>query len=231
MSQRRQNTSVPMYDIFQRGLTRGSASLPFDPEKHYFYVEHPVEGWRVYLRSACFIHEMPKEDQQCIDPTRFLVVHRIGAKAGERAWEMPKGQMEGKDALRAGGSIRGLLEQNVRREVAEESHLKRIRGLRYTGMCYQNREADYPPNHVFQYHIFQALAEPGVVERAQKEFEWLRAHPAAFRRLRRDKREKDDVQWYEPGKMRLSSRWSPGIIAMYIAAQKQVAAEENRGKE
>jgi ADP-ribose pyrophosphatase YjhB (NUDIX family) len=218
-----------VYDIFQKGLIRGSASLPFDPEKHYFYVEHPTEGWRVYLRSACFIHEIPKEGDRCIDPTRFLVVHRTGAKPGERAWEMPKGQMEGKDALRAGGSIYRLLEQNVRREVAEESHLKRIRGLRYTGKCYQNREADYPPNHVFQYHIFQALVEPGTLETAQKEFEWLRAHPAAFRRLKRDKREKDDVQWYEPGKMKLSSRWSPGIIAMYIEMIKLSA--ENRKNE
>jgi ADP-ribose pyrophosphatase YjhB (NUDIX family) len=213
-----QSPAPVVYDIFQRGLRRGAERLPFDPVKRYFYVEHPTEGWRVYLRSACFIHERPGEAAECIDPRRFLVVHRTGAKPGERAWEMPKGQMEGKDGLTKEISIMRLLEQNVRREVEEESHLRRISGLRYTGMCYQNREADYPPNHVFQYHIFQALAAPREVAYAQKDFEWLRAHPLAFARLRRDKREKDDLQWYEPGKMKLSSRWSPGIIAKYLAA-------------
>lgn len=119
-------------DVFQRGLRRGAERLAFDPAKRYFYVEHPEEGWRVYLRSACFIHERPAVEEEgieqkgCIDPKRFLVVHRTGAKAGERAWEMPKGQMEGKDGLGKEMSVMRLLEQNVRREVAEESHLRRI---------------------------------------------------------------------------------------------------------
>ena len=47
----------PIFDVFQPGLKRGAASLPFAPHKKYFYVEHPTEGWRVYLRACCFLHE------------------------------------------------------------------------------------------------------------------------------------------------------------------------------
>ena len=43
-------------DVFQPGLIRGAASLAFAPHKRYFYVEHPEEGWRVYLRDGTFIH-------------------------------------------------------------------------------------------------------------------------------------------------------------------------------
>ena len=37
-----------IHDIFQSGLKRGSERLPYAPQKRYFYVEHPTEGWRVY---------------------------------------------------------------------------------------------------------------------------------------------------------------------------------------
>lgn len=208
--------SVPIYDIFQRGLRRGAERLSHDPAKRYFYVEHPEEGWRVYLRSVCFLHEMPGGDA-CIDLTRFLAVRRAGAKAGEKAWEPPKGQMEGKDGLGKRISVLRLLEQNVRREVEEETHLKRIHALRYTGQCYQNREKEYPPNHYFQYHIFQALVDAPTLRTAQEEFAWFMEHPAAFQRQRRDRREKDSVEWYEPSSMKLMSRWSPSIVAQYLA--------------
>jgi len=48
-------TSHPIYDVFQKGLIRGSAHLPFDPKKAYAFVEHPTEGWRVYLRTCAFL--------------------------------------------------------------------------------------------------------------------------------------------------------------------------------
>ena len=89
---------MPPKDVFQKGLIRGSEKMPYDPEKSYFYVEHPQEGWRVYLRACCFIHEVPEEGA-CIDPTRFLVVKRSGRAANGKEWEPPKGQMEGKDGL------------------------------------------------------------------------------------------------------------------------------------
>ena len=46
--------SIPLFNVFQKGLIRGSERLAFDPEKTYAYVEHPTEGWRVYLRSCMF---------------------------------------------------------------------------------------------------------------------------------------------------------------------------------
>ena len=78
-------------DVFQPGLIRGSANLPFDPEKAYAYVEHPTEGWRVYLRTASFLYESSEPFQK----DRFLVVKKTGAPFQAPTWEPPKGQMEG----------------------------------------------------------------------------------------------------------------------------------------
>ena len=149
-------TRQPILDVFQRGLLRGTASLPFDPEKNYFYVQHPTEGWRVYLRACCFIH-----DKEELRRDRFLVVKRAGRDAAGKEWEPPKGQMEGKELMKAdNGSILQMLKENVRREVGEESRIHNLQGLRYTGLVLQNREKDYPPNTFFQYHVFQAMVTP-----------------------------------------------------------------------
>jgi len=92
-------------DTLAPGLVRGSAKMPYDPEKAYFYVEHPdftpsggTKGWRVYLRAACFIHEKAEEGKW-IDFTRFLVVKRTGKTANGNEWEPPKDKMEDKDGL------------------------------------------------------------------------------------------------------------------------------------
>ena len=61
-----------VYDIFQPGLIRGSERLPFDPEKAYAYVEHPTEGWRVYLRSCAFV----SVDKPWFNKRDFLVVKK-----------------------------------------------------------------------------------------------------------------------------------------------------------
>ncbi len=205
-----------MHDIFQRGLIRGAASLPFDPVKEYFYVEHPTEGWRVYLRACCMIHEKPSCNEK-VDYSKFVVVKRTGQNPREKAWEPPKGQMEGKDGLRdKSASIMDLLRDNVKREVGEESRIHRLQGLRHTGLIFEGREKDYPPNHFFQYHIFQALIHHNEYERATKELDWYRAHPAAFARLRRDKREKDALDWYSPAEHKLMGRWSPKLVAMSL---------------
>ena len=64
-------------DVFQPGLIKSAARMAHDPRREYFYVEHPVEGWRVYLRTACFIHEANKP----FNPGRFLVVKRTDGAA------------------------------------------------------------------------------------------------------------------------------------------------------
>jgi ADP-ribose pyrophosphatase YjhB (NUDIX family) len=208
--------SQPIFDVFQKGLVRGGENLAYDPVKKYFYVEHPAEGWRVYLRACCFIHEVPAKDS-CIDPKRFIVVKRADKVANGREWEPPKGQMEWKDAARKSDeSVMQLLRENVKREVAEESRIKRIVGLRHTSLIFQGREQDYPPNTFFQYHIFQALVYPKEWMRASAELDWYRAHPLAFARLRRDKREKDAIDWYSPSDHKLMGKWSPKIVSMYL---------------
>jgi len=200
-------------DVFQRGLIRGTASLPFDPEKSYFYVQHPTEGWRVYLRAACFIH-----DKEELRRDKFLVVKRAGRPAAGKEWEPPKGQMEGKELLKAdNGSVMQLLKENVRREVGEEARIHHLQGVRHTGLVFQSREKDYPVNTFFQYHIFQAMVTPATWMRAASELDWYREHPAAFARLRRDKREKDALTWFSPSETQLMGRWSPRIVAMYLA--------------
>jgi ADP-ribose pyrophosphatase YjhB (NUDIX family) len=201
-----------LLNVFEPGLTRGSAKLEYQPHKRYFYVEHPIEGWRVYLRAVCFLHEAG----QPFDASRFLVVKRKDAESSTKAWEPPKGQMEGKDAKPEESPLIELMAENVRREVLEESKIQRIQHLRYTGLVVQSHEPDYPPNTYFQYHIFQAVAQPKDIEEAQKEFEWLREHPAAFARLRADKREKDALAWFDPKETRLMGRWSPSIVALYL---------------
>lgn len=201
-----------LLNVFQPGLVRGAAKLDFAPHKRYFYVEHPVEGWRVYLRAACFLHEVG----QPFDPKRFLVVKRKDAKPDTKAWEPPKGQMEGKDAKPDDKPLIELMAENVRREVLEESKIKKFHSLLYTGLVVQSREPDYPENHYFQYHIFQAQVLPETIQEALDTFVWLNEHPAAFARLRSDKREKDALAWYNPAKTRLMGKWSPSIVALYI---------------
>ena len=201
-----------LLNVFEPGLTRGSAKLEYQPHKRYFYVEHPIEGWRVYLRAVCFLHEAGKP----FDASRFIVVKRKDADPSTKAWEPPKGQMEGKDAKPDDASLIELMAENVRREVFEESKIKRIQHLRYTGLVVQSREPDYPKNTYFQYHIFQAVVQPKDIEDAQKEFQWLTEHPAAFARLRADKREKDALDWFDANKTRLMGRWSPSIVALYL---------------
>ncbi len=206
------SSPIGLFNVFEPGLIRGAAKLDFAPHKRYFYVEHPVEGWRVYLRAACFIHEADKP----FNPAHFLVVKRKDAKPDTKAWEPPKGQMEGKDAKPEGAPLIELMAENVRREVLEESKIPAIHHLRYTGLVVQSREPDYPANHYFQYHLFQAVVYPKDLEKAIDEFKWLNEHPAAFAKLRADKREKDELAWYDPKKTRLMGRWSPSIVALYL---------------
>ena len=226
-------SSKPTIDIFQEGLIRGGANLAFDPEKKYFYVEHPTEGWRVYLRSCCFIHQrqpaggdrirqvsnLSNQRERCVNMDTFVVVKRTGQPAGEKAWEPPKGQMEFKDhsSKKKNAPIIELLQENVTREVAEESRITDLKGLRHTGLVFQGRESSYPPNHYFQYHIFQAVVMPEEYTKASEELAWYREHPKAFARLRRDKREKDEIAWFSPSEHRLMGKWSPKIVALYLA--------------
>jgi 8-oxo-dGTP pyrophosphatase MutT (NUDIX family) len=200
-----------LINIFEPGLIRGSARLNYQPHKKYFYVEHPTEGWRVYLRAACFIHEIGSQD-----PSRFLVVKRKDATSSSNAWEPPKGQMEGKDAKPLSAPLIELMAENVRRETFEEAKIEKISNLRYTGLVVQSREKDYPDNHYFQYHIFQATTSPEEIVKAQETFNWLNKHPKAFARMRSDVREKDALDWFDPKKTKLMGKWSPSIVALYL---------------
>jgi ADP-ribose pyrophosphatase YjhB (NUDIX family) len=205
--------SDTIINVFQSGLIRGSERLPFEPEKAYAYVEHPTEGWRVYLRTATFLH--PKGAP--FDPHNFLVVKKTGARPTSATWEPPKGQMEGKDGLRHPNTpILKLLEENVQREVEEEAKVREILQLRHTGLVLQSQEKDYPANHYFQYHVFQGFVDPVEIGNAAAEFKWLHEHPAAWARLRKDKREKDDLAWFSPKHTQLMGRWSPSLVVMYL---------------
>lgn len=205
--------TTPIFDVFQPGLKRGAERLPFAPQKRYFYVEHPTEGWRVYLRAACFLHEAGVPFQK----HRFLVVKRYEGDPTKKTWEPPKGQMEGKDGLRnPRTSVLKLLEENVQREVEEEAKVRTIRNLHHTGLVLQSQEKDYPATHYFQYHVFQGFVDPDEIGNAAAEFKWLHEHPTAWARLRQDKREKDDIGWFSPKNTQLMGRWSPSLVVMYL---------------
>lgn len=202
--------TTPIFDVFQKGLLRGAEQLPYAPQKRYFYVEHPTEGWRVYLRACCFLHEAGVP----FDRERFLVVKRYQGDPKKKTWEPPKGQMEGKDARNV--SVLRLLEENVRREVEEEAKVQKILNLTHTGLVLQSQEKDYPSNHYFQYHVFQGFVSPQEIAAAAAEFEWLHEHPAAWARMRKDRREKDALAWFHPTQTQLMGKWSPSLVAMYL---------------
>ena len=201
-----------VFDVFQSGLIRGSERLPYAPQKQYFYVEHPVEGWRVYLRAACFIHEMYKP----FIPKRFLVVKRTGGDAEKASWEPPKGQMEAKDGSSSKKTILALLKENIRREVLEEAKISFVRELSHTGIVIQSIEPDFPPNTYFQYHIFSGYAHPTQIEQSFRDFDWFQKNPDEFKKLRSDQREKDDISWYKDDKTKMMGKWSPTIVKLYL---------------
>lgn len=205
-----------IYNVFQPHLIRGSERSSFDPEKRYAYVEHPTEGWKVFLRSCVFLHPL----KETFRPSHVLVVKRTGARMYSPTWEPPKGQMEGKDMTDDVG-IMALLEENVLRETEEESHVTEVRYLQHTGFVFQGREKNYPPNTYFQYHIFQGFVTDEQVNQSFETFEWIKEHPKGFKRWRRDRREKDAVSWFDPQKTRLNPRWCPDIMALYLQFVKE----------
>ena len=228
--------SIPLFDVFQKGLVRGSAHLPHDPKKAYAYVEHPVEGWRVYLRSCVFLHPHPhphfleksaqksqnieksaqKSQKTYSNPQHFLVVKRRRAHHTSAAWEPPKGQMEGKEINGSRKPILELLKENVLRETEEEAHITSVQHLTHTGFVFQSQETDYPRNHFFQYHLFQGLITQEQVDQSFDTFEWIKEHPKGFERWSRDRKEKDAVAWFDPKTIRLNPRWCPDIVALYL---------------
>jgi 8-oxo-dGTP pyrophosphatase MutT (NUDIX family) len=199
------------HNIFTPGLIRGAAKLDYAPHKRYAYVEHPLEGWRVYLRSCAFIYNLSKP----WDPTNFLVVKRTGADPRGKSWEPPKGQMEGKDIGQS--PMSELLLQNIRREVEEEAglHLSDPHRIHYSGLFYEGREPDYPEGHYFQYHIFIIFVTQAELDVAYKHFDWIAEHPAAFARFRSDRREKDALGWFNSN-TKMMGKWSPRIVPMYL---------------
>lgn len=201
---------MPIFDVFQKGLIRGSERLPFDPSKKYAYVEHPDEGWRVYLRSCIFLHPI----YEPFNKKHFLVVKQYGKKYNTASWEPPKGQMEGKDLKNK--PILEHLKENVLRETKEESHITDVEHVRYTGLVFQSQEKDYPPNTYFQYHIFQGFVTQEQVDQSFNTFEWIKEHPNAFARWSRDRKEKDEVTWFHPKVTHLNPRWTPDIAILYF---------------
>jgi hypothetical protein len=201
-------------DIFQPGLKRGAASLPFAPHKRYAYVEHPKEGWRVYLRNAAFLHQWEGSPNIGLDPTKFLVVKTTGAGSHGYAWEPPKGQMEGKDMPGRGPLLKGMMDA-LSREIAEEAKIENVLFLQHTGLVFQGREKDYPPNHFFQYHIFRGFVDEEEIDSAQQKFQWLKDHPKAYARMRKDFKEKDAMRFYSPKHTRLFGSWAPALVMLY----------------
>jgi len=204
-------SSISILDIFQKGLIRGSERLAYDPSKAYAYVEHPVEGWRVYLRSCVFLHS----ENESFNSQHFLVVKRRGARLSTPSWEPPKGQMEGKD-IKHNQSVLELLKENVLRETEEESHISKVNNLKHTGLVFQSQESDFPANTYFQYHIFQGFVTGEQIKQSYNTFEWIKEHPKAFARWKRDRREKDAVAWFNPRVTRLNPRWTPDILVLYL---------------
>jgi 8-oxo-dGTP pyrophosphatase MutT (NUDIX family) len=206
---------APIWNVFQKGLIRGSEHLSFDPEKAYAYVEHPIDGWRVYLRACVFLHARNKPHSA----RNFLVVKRRGTRYTTAAWEPPKGQMEGRD-LKKDGLLLNILTDVAIREVFEEAHISGISQLTHTGLIFQSQETSYPRNHYFQYHIYNGYLTNDQIKQSFDKFEWIKKHPKGFARWSRDRKEKDAVDWFMPRITRLNPRWTPSIVALYYKYMK-----------
>jgi hypothetical protein len=125
--------------------------------------------------------------------------------------------MEGKDALKhPRTSVMDLLKQSIRREVEEEAHINVLHNLEHTGLVQQAIEPDFKPNTYFHYHIFRAQTPVKSIQRGLNWFKWLKEHPKFFARMKRDKKEKDELTWFDPVKTKLMGRWSPNLVPMYI---------------
>ena len=212
---RRQSLGIEtkhVFDVFQPGLVRGEASFAHKPDKKVFYVEHPTEGWRVFLRAIVFLHvEGEPRDQ-------FLVAKKSGTDPIDAVWEPPKGQMEGKDGLaHPSWSVRKLLVQNIRRECLEEAKIRKFVSLKHMPrLVVQAKEREYAPNDYFQYHVFRATITKAVAEKAMDTFEYYRKHPAEFAALSPDDNEKDALAPYDVDKTRLMGRWAPTLVKLYL---------------
>ena len=124
---------------------------------------------------------------------------------------------EGKDGLaHPDKPLMKVLEENLMREIEEESKIQNVFRMKHTGLVLQSREKEYPENTYFQYHVFQAFIDADEFEKAKQKFAWYKEHPKAFNRLRKDNREKDEIDWYNPSKTKMYGRWSPSIVAMYL---------------
>jgi hypothetical protein len=203
----------PILNVFEKNLKRGSERLAFDPQKRYAYVEHPLYKWRVYLRSAAFIYIIDPNKKH--DLSKFVIVKT----AKINSWEMPKGQMEGKD-INLRDSILSLLYRNVKREIFEESGLKGIQNLKYTGKVFQGVEKNYPSNTFFQYHIFKGFITKEQFDKAKERFEWLKENPDKFNELTRDKKEKDSIDIHS-NKTPFRKGWGRKIANLYLESAKE----------
>jgi len=205
-------------NVFQNGLVRGSEvsawakKQGYGPNKKYFYVEHPEEGWRVFMRACCFIHINGDRN-----PSKFVVVKNTDESPNNKTWEPPKGQTEGKDGLRDPSMpLLEVLQENLRREVEEEAKIHNLQRMKHTGLVLQSAETQYDKNTYFQYHIFQAFIDEDEYTNAEEKFIWYKEHPKAWNKLRKDNREKDAIGWFDPVKTKLYGRWSPTIVALYL---------------
>ena len=109
-------------------------------------------------------------------------------------------------------------------KVSEVSRLELVvEELVAGGICQScNRKLDDVDNsehidgHKKQIDIFKAEVSSQEFTRAAEELAWFREHPAAFARLKRDKKEKDDITWFNPSETKIMGRWSPKIVALYL---------------
>jgi hypothetical protein len=52
-------------------------------------------------------------------------------------------------------------------------------------------------------------------------FAWMKEHPKAVARWRRDRKETDRVAWFEPKDTPLNPRWCPTIVYAYLKTYDQ----------
>lgn len=192
-------------------------------DKDYVYVEMP-SGAKVFLRCVVFLTIKGSNNKR-----RFAIVHKWKKNTNAHTWEPIKGQVEEKEkkaAQRIAGKeymplLLEILHYTIQREIEEESKINpaHIKNLKlHKEIAYTSRHGDYPQQCMnFQYMFFTAEIAEEDFEKAQKKLLSIAADPRTAL-LRKDEREKDDLQLWSPSKGMnyIMGGTSSAIVRLYL---------------
>lgn len=175
----------------------------FPSGKKYAYWKD--NGKPVFLRNIIFLVNEANKKQ-------VAIVREWGATSNSRVWEPPKGQMEWKEFEDLGvkpnsiipvRTVAAEMKKGVLREMCEEAkiHPRDIRGLKKLPLTHRQAWPESKvPNAEFMYQFWTATTNTKTLLEAKKCLQDLVDNPDWKEMLPNDLSEKDNIEWYTPGK-------------------------------